>query len=108
MGKLTVNWLFAFMAALLASSPTPLRAGESTTDEMTPDNRMVEDYLKTETVKISAAGLSNVSSLADWQARRPELRRQAAEMLGLDPTPQRTALNPVITGKLEQNDFTVD
>ena len=29
-------------------------------------------------------------------------------MLGLWPMPERTALNPVITGKLEQDDFTVE
>jgi dienelactone hydrolase len=46
--------------------------------------------------------------LADWEAKRPEFRREAREMLGLDPMPPRTALHPVITGKIEEKDFTVE
>ncbi|HUA65734.1 MAG TPA: acetylxylan esterase [Alphaproteobacteria bacterium] len=52
--------------------------------------------------------MSDIHSLADWQARRPVLRREAREMLGLDPMPPRTALHPVITGRIEEKDFTVE
>jgi hypothetical protein len=44
--------------------------------------------------------------------RRPwnptETRRELAEMLGLDPLPERTPLNPVITGILDHPEFTVE
>ena len=65
-------------------------------------------YFKSETAAVSSASLSNIQSLAEWQERRPELRRQAAEMLGLDPLPERSPLNAVVTGKLEEKDFTVE
>jgi dienelactone hydrolase len=52
--------------------------------------------------------MADIRSQADWESRRPVLRRQAAEMLGHDPMPERTPLNPVITGKLERDDFTVE
>ena len=44
----------------------------------------------------------------DWEKKRPELRRQFLEMLGLWPLPARTDLHPVVTGKVETDDFTVE
>ncbi|HZQ45530.1 MAG TPA: acetylxylan esterase [Verrucomicrobiae bacterium] len=76
--------------------------------QVTPADQDLAEYFKAETGRISAACLSNIQSLAEWKARRPEFRRQAAEMLGLDPMPERAALNPVITGKLEQEAFSVE
>jgi dienelactone hydrolase len=89
--------------------PAAMRAvAESATNGVAPDMAGFADYFKTETAQISGACLSNIDSLADWEARRGELRRQAAEMLGLDPMPERTPLHAVITGKLEEKDFTVE
>jgi dienelactone hydrolase len=65
-------------------------------------------YFAAETARISTRCLSNISSLADWQAGRAELRRQAAEMLGLDPMPNRSDLKPVVSGVLEAENFTVE
>jgi dienelactone hydrolase len=66
------------------------------------------NYFKAETARLSTTSQSDLHSLAGWEARRPELRREAAEMLGLDPLPERTPLHAVITGKLEEKDFTVE
>ncbi len=52
--------------------------------------------------------MSDIHSLADWEAQRPELQRHAREMLGLDPMPPRTDLHPVITGRIEEKDFIVE
>ncbi len=87
---------------------TVLRATEPGAADISDGDRMAADYFKAETAKISSSCLTNITSLADWQARRPELCRQAAEMLGLDPMPERTDLKPVITWKLEQETFTVE
>jgi dienelactone hydrolase len=54
------------------------------------------------------ANLQNFETLTQWEAKRPELRRQLFDMLGLDPLPQRTDLNPQITGGLEQDDIIVE
>jgi dienelactone hydrolase len=64
-------------------------------------------YFENETRRISDSCLTN-TSLAEWQAHRPELQREAAEMLGLDPMPKRTDLKPVITGTLQRSDFIVE
>ncbi len=95
-------WAAIVLIMLLAGAFNSARA-EAITNEQAAGN-----YFKTETANISDACLSQVHSLADWEAARPELKREAAEMLGLDPMPERTALNPVITGKIEEKDFTVE
>jgi dienelactone hydrolase len=69
---------------------------------------MFAGYFKAETEAISTSCMADIHSLSDWQARRPELRREAAEMLGLDPLPERTPLHPIVTGKLEREDFSVE
>jgi dienelactone hydrolase len=65
-------------------------------------------YFKAETTRLEAACLSEVRSLADWQSRQAEYRRQLQEMLGLWPWPERTDLKPLVTGRLEQPEFTVE
>ena len=65
-------------------------------------------YFKSEVDTLSARCLADIKSLGDWESRRGEYRRQLQEMLGLWPEPERTDLKAVITGKLEEADFTVE
>ena len=65
-------------------------------------------YFARETAAVSSQCLADIHSLKDWESRRGEYRRQLQEMLGLWPAPERTDLKPVVTGKLEQPDFTVE
>jgi dienelactone hydrolase len=58
--------------------------------------------------QLEAACLTDVDTLSEWQSRRPELRRQLHEMLGLDPLPDRTELHPQVTAITEQDEFTVE
>ncbi|MGH7979694.1 MAG: alpha/beta hydrolase, partial [Limisphaerales bacterium] len=95
------------LVAAAAVASLVCHARDSAAAETTLADRQVSDYFKWQTAEISSACLSNIHSLADWQERRPEFQREAREMLGLDPMPPRTALHPVITGKIEERDFTV-
>ncbi len=52
--------------------------------------------------------LTDVGSAADWQREKPELRRQLAYMLGLDPLPQRTPLRAEVTGTVDRPGFRVE
>ncbi|HTV42066.1 MAG TPA: acetylxylan esterase [Candidatus Sulfotelmatobacter sp.] len=85
-----------------------LSAGAVGPAESGAGDRQIADYFKDQTDSISSACLSDIHSLADWEARRPELQREAREMLGLEPMPERTPLHPVITGKIDAADFTVE
>ena len=65
-------------------------------------------YFRTETAKLAERCLADIDTLDDWTSRRDEYRRQLAEMLGLDPMPERTDLKPVVTGRRETEWFTVE
>ena len=75
---------------------------------VTPADFTLADYFRQETALLGERSLADIKTLQDWTSRREEYRRQLAEMLGLWPMPERTDLQPVITGKLEQEDFTVE
>ena len=49
-----------------------------------------------------------INNLEDWQRRRPEVRRQFLDMLGLDPLPPRTPLNARVTGTFERQGYRVE
>ncbi|MFN0051811.1 MAG: alpha/beta hydrolase family protein [Planctomycetales bacterium] len=71
-------------------------------------DRLLADYFRAETARLARNCLQEVRTLDDWTARSDEYRRQLAEMLGLDPVPERTPLKPVITGTLEHEEFVVE
>ena len=48
-----------------------------------------------------------INNLEDWKRRRPEVRRQFLDMLGLDPMPPRTPLNARITGEFQRAGYRV-
>jgi len=93
---MAICWL---ACALLASAAEPdLRRGD----------KMLEEYFRRETRRLADACLAEIKTLDDWNRRRGEYRRQLLEMLGLDPLPERTELKPVITGRVERDDFIVE
>jgi len=69
---------------------------------------MMADYFRNETELVSGRCLAEIRTREDWNAKREEYRRQLQEMLGLWPMPERTGLKPIITGKLEGAEFTVE
>ncbi len=48
------------------------------------------------------------SSLAEWEARRVELRRRILVSAGLWPMPEKTPLAPRVTGRIEGDGFIVE
>jgi cephalosporin-C deacetylase-like acetyl esterase len=89
---------------LCLAAPVPQKSQASTTH----NDQMLADYFASETAVLAQRCLADIHSLKDWEARRGEYRRQLQEMLGLWPAPERTDLKPVVTGKLEQPEFTVE
>ncbi|MBW7990500.1 MAG: prolyl oligopeptidase family serine peptidase [Planctomycetes bacterium] len=59
-------------------------------------------------MQLSEKCLKNIKTLDDWESKRLIYRKQLFEMLGLEPLPKKTDLKPVITGKVEQDEFTVE
>jgi hypothetical protein len=88
--------IFAALAAGAADSPAP------------DNDAMLAAYFRAETERLEADCLADVKTPADWAARREVLRKQLAEMLGLDPMPEKTELNPTVTGRVDHPAFTVE
>ena len=100
-----MRWLvfIAFVSWLpLTSAADPPKLDTSRGD------RMIAEYFRLETAKLRDACLADIHSADDWNAKKSEYRRQLLDMLGLDPLPERTELQPVVTGKIEHEEFTVE
>ncbi len=71
-------------------------------------DKQLAEYFRAQTKQLSEKCLKNIKTLDDWKTKRLKYRKQLFEMLGLDPLPKKTDLKPVITGKVEQDEFTVE
>ncbi|MFO1095367.1 MAG: prolyl oligopeptidase family serine peptidase [Planctomycetaceae bacterium] len=90
-------------AAFAAEEPaTPVPVDTSRGDAL------VAEYFRLETEQIERESFADIHTLEDWTSRRDEYRRQLREMLGLDPLPEKTPLEPVVTGMLDHPEFTVE
>lgn len=90
------NLLFA--PAATSQPGPPLQSGD----------QMLNAYFRAETAALARRCLADIQILDDWRAKRGEYRRQLQEMLGLWPLPERTDLQPVITGQLEPEGLVVE
>ncbi len=77
-------------------------------EEALPGDKMIGDYFRRETEQLASRCLAEIKTAEDWNAKKDEMRRQLAEMLGLDPMPERTPLHPVVTGTVDHPEFTVE
>src|SRR5262249_13905816 len=99
-----VRMCCCFGLLLLAAAPSAAQAPADTAR----GDRLRDAHFHHQTKLIADACLADVKDRADWEKKRPELRRQFLEMLGLWPLPPRTDLKAVVTGKVEADDFTVE
>ena len=99
-----------FLLSLLVVAllwPVPVRTASADTN-WTPGDKMLADYFRAETARVSARCLTDLKRLEDWTSQREKHQRQLLEMLGLWPVPQKTDLKPVVTGKAEADSFVVE
>ncbi len=100
---------FLFALCLCASVVHSVSAAEEPTKiDTRRGDAMIGAYFAAETAKLEGAVINDIKTKEDWLRRKDELRRQLHEMLGLDPLPERTPLNPVVTGTLDHAEFTVE
>lgn len=97
----------ALALILFSQGAYPARAPAIEGDAIDGD-AMIAEYFEIETARLRDACLADITSLEDWQAKRGEYRRQLLEMLGLDPLPERTDLQAVVTGQTEHDEFVVE
>lgn len=95
--------LLPLLSSPLLAAPYP----EKTPD--TPGNKLLDRYFAGQAREIGATnGIGNIATAEDWTKQAPEYRRQLAEMLGLDPMPEKTPLNVVKTGGQKGEGFVVE
>jgi len=99
----------AFLAVVLAggsSAPAGKKAAES--QPAGPSDVMIHAYLSRLARQIDAELDAALPKADDWPATRDRWKQEYLYMLGLSPMPQRTPLNPIITGTLQRNGYVVD
>ncbi len=69
---------------------------------------MIEAYFRDQVRQIADACLADLTTREAWEKQREQLRQQFLDMMGLWPLPPRTDLQPVITGTIETDEFTVE
>jgi dienelactone hydrolase len=92
-------------AALPLTRVTP---ADITATDTTGGDRLVGEYFRQQTARLTKRALSEIETLEDWTQRRGEYRRQLLEMLGLDPLPERTPLQDVVTGTVDNGEVLVE
>ncbi len=100
--------LIAFVAALVLGAIGSAKAADWSLPNQSAGDRMLLEYFKLETAKLASRCLAGINTLDDWTGKRDELRRQLAEMLSLDPWPERTDLAVQVTGVIDHAELRVE
>ena len=95
-------------SVVLSLLPALASAADYPLPEKTPGDRLLAGYFRTETARLADRCLAEIKTADDWNKRRETYRLQLQEMLGLHPLPARTDLKPIVTGRVEREDFTVE
>lgn len=74
----------------------------------TDGDKMIAEYFRQETATITEQTFAGIETLEDWERYKPVAREHLFEMLGLSPRPEKTPLNPVVTGTVEHDGFVVE
>jgi len=106
-GPTIIGQVVRVTLVLLIMSLQCLAAGWSVIGT-SPGDQMLDEYFRAQTAMLSEQCLAEVKTLEDWETKRQVYRKQLFEMLGLEPLPAKTDLKPVITGKVEHEQFTVE
>jgi len=93
---------------ILLAVPAAAAAPAGKLPETKIGDAMIDRYLAQETARLSERVLDGATTLKEWQQRRPRLRREYFDMLGLWPLPEKTPLHDKVTGTLQRGDVTIE
>jgi len=102
--RLAAIMILIVSQSIIAADPPPAAPAIDTTR----GDALVAEYFRLETERIERETFADIHTLEDWTSRRDEYRRQLREMLGLDPLPEKTPLEAVVTGTVDHPQFTVE
>lgn len=96
--RITLLLTLAASASVLAAPPRVLPEGSLPKDKRLGDLKDLNGYFPFEPP----------ASKAEWASRSEKIRHALKVSVGLYPEPERTPLNPVIHGKIDGGDYTVE
>ena len=100
---------FPVVALLTLSMTYAMIASAVAQDWSLRENPELAAYFESEVSKLEQQNeLSQFQSAAEWNEAKPKLREQLFDMLGLNPLPARTPLQPVVEGTTEEAEFVVE
>ncbi len=103
-----VIMMAVFAGAVLLASAVCSAAYRQILKDMTPGENMIRNYFRAESARLRENCLSEIKTLDDWLAKKDIYRGQLFDMLGLNPMPVRGDLKPVVTGKIDHEDFVIE
>ena len=109
-----VPFLLAFswcwLLSTLSAQPPVADGGDSPgiPDPYGRGAAMIAEYFRDQVRQIQQKCLSDLTTLQEWEKRRIKLRQQFLDMMGLWPLPEKTPLQPVITGRVETDQYIVE
>jgi dienelactone hydrolase len=68
----------------------------------------IHKYLSAQAKVLSERFMDGAKSKAEWEAKRPKLKEQFLDMVGLWPLPEKTPLKATITGTIERGAVIID
>src|SRR5215510_8568277 len=92
-------WLAILLLLLVASPVLP---------QDSPGDATIDKYLAHETERLSQRFLDGATTLEEWQKKRPRLRQEYLDMLGLWPLPEKTPLKATVTGTVERGEVIIE
>jgi len=97
-------------ALLLALSVSAIQAADADPTRALPEGEKPHDARigKVRTLDDKDFDFHVPTTLKEWETRRRALREQVLVAEGLWPMPEKTPLNPVIHGKIDRDDYTVE
>ncbi len=73
-----------------------------------PGDAVIEKYLTHAAVEFNQRTLDGARTREEWESRRPKLKQEFLEMLGLWPLPEKTPLKATVTGTIERDAFVIE
>lgn len=96
--------LVSTCSGLLLLTLLSTAAAEPARDTNSPGSVLMHNFLKQEAVRLDDSWLDRINSREEFEARRPQLRQEYLESLGLWPLPEKTPLHAQVTGTLEREE----
>jgi dienelactone hydrolase len=73
-----------------------------------PGDAAIRRYLTADAERLSRRFMDGATKLEDWEQRKPRLKQEYLDMLGLWPLPEKTPLNAKVTGSVDNGEVTIE